>query len=115
GALELVTSARRARPVASPDYKSPGEMITHALVVSRGHHGDQADKAEEQRVNDQHDAANEVLGHAGRSPILADDADSEQLHSEGLSVMAVRPETPVPEVDRQRDARRHQPAETVQE
>src|SRR5712691_12566543 len=87
-----------AGAVAGWYHDGPGRVVANPLPIPRAEHGDQADQAEDQGVDDQQDAPDEELHHAGPRPVLADDSQAQQLHSEGLAIMPVRPGDPVPEV-----------------
>src|SRR5216683_2722673 len=90
-------------------------VVADPLAIPRAEDGDEAHQAEEQGVDDQQDAADEELRDAGRTAVLADDPNTEELHTERLAAVAVRPDDPVPVVDGQRDDRGQHPAEGMQD
>src|SRR5258708_89319 len=101
--------------VAGWHDEGPGGVVADPLAMPRAEHRDQAHQAEEQGVDDQQDAADEELHHAGLAAVLADHPQAQQLHAERLTAVAMRPGDPVPEVNGDRDGRRQQPAEAEQD
>src|SRR5262252_2740728 len=77
GALVRLIVSESVPRVAGPDDEGPGHVVSHALVVPRRHHGDQAHEAEDEGVDDQQNAPDEKLEHARRAAVLADDPEPE--------------------------------------
>src|SRR5712691_13462559 len=78
------------RAVLGGDDDRAGSVVADPLAVPRAHHRDQADQPEDEGVDDQEDAPDEELHHAGPAAVLAYHPQPEQLHPEGLAGVRVR-------------------------